>query len=145
MHPCPLQVPNALPVPGVSVSDTCVPCGKFAVQVVGQLIPDGMLATLPLPDPAGLMVTEYVAAVYVTVTVSAEVIVVVQGCCVPKQPPPVQFAKFDPAAGVEYKLIMAPLKKVPEHEPPTPAGVKEQLIPSAAAVTVPLPVIPLAG
>ena len=82
---------------------------------------------------------------YVTVTVCAAVITVVHGCVVPKQPPPVQLVKVDPAAGVEYKLTTAPLKKVPEHEPLTPAGASEQLIPSTGAVTVPLPVIPVAG
>jgi hypothetical protein len=145
-QPWPSQLVKVLPVPGASLSVSCVPCGKLAVQVPGQLIPAGLLVTVPVPVPDSSIVTEYVAAaVYVTVTVCAALITVVHGCVVPKQPPPVQPVKVDPAAGAEYKLITAPLKKVPEHEPPTPAGANVQLIPSAGAVTVPLPVMPAAG
>jgi hypothetical protein len=118
----------------------------LAVHVPGQLIPTGLLVTVPVPVPDSSIVTEYVAAaVYVTVTVCAALITVVHGCVVPKQPPPDQPVKVDPAAGAEDKLIMAPLKKVPEHAPLTPAGANVQLIPSTGAVTVPLPVIPVAG
>lgn len=144
-QPWPSQFVKALPLPGVSLSVSCVPCAKLAVHVPGQLMPAGLLVTVPVPDPDSSIVTEYVAAaVYVTVTVCAAVITVVHGCVVPKQPPPVQLVKVDPAAGVEYKLIMAPLPKVPEHDPLTPAGDKLQLNPTEL-VTVPLPVIPVAG
>jgi hypothetical protein len=52
----PLQAPphpeNAEPEdPAVAVRVTCVPAGKFAEQVEGQLIPDGELVTLPEPVP----------------------------------------------------------------------------------------------
>ena len=57
-HPWPFQFVNALPVPGVSVSVSCVPCGKLAVHVPGQLMPAGLLVTVPVPDPDSSIVTE---------------------------------------------------------------------------------------
>jgi len=36
---------------GVSVSVTCVPASKLALQVCPQLMPDGLLVTLPVPLP----------------------------------------------------------------------------------------------
>jgi hypothetical protein len=40
------------PDSGVSVNTTAVPLGKLAVQVPGQLIPAGLLVTIPEPVPA---------------------------------------------------------------------------------------------
>ena len=37
---------------GVAVNTTTVPLGKLAVQLPGQLIPDGELVTVPPPVPA---------------------------------------------------------------------------------------------
>ena len=51
--PIPVQLPPQPPkkkfVPAVSVSVTCVPWAKLAVHVVGQLIPAGLLVTVPAP------------------------------------------------------------------------------------------------
>lgn len=41
----------------VSVSVTWVPLAKLALQVGAQLIPDGLLAIVPVPVPARLMVS----------------------------------------------------------------------------------------
>jgi len=41
---------------GVAVSLTTVPDANEAVQVLGQLIPDGLLATVPVLVPASLTV-----------------------------------------------------------------------------------------
>jgi hypothetical protein len=43
----PVQLVKALAPPGVSVSVIGVFGGKFAAQVVGQLIPAGLLVTVP--------------------------------------------------------------------------------------------------
>jgi len=48
----PLQPPKLEPATGVAVSMTVVPLLKFAEHVPGQLIPAGLLLTLPLPVPA---------------------------------------------------------------------------------------------
>jgi hypothetical protein len=51
--PVPLHAPpqfeNIAPEPGVAVKVTVTPNGKFALQVPGQLIPAGLLVTVPLP------------------------------------------------------------------------------------------------
>jgi len=54
----PLQPEKAPLDPGVSVSVTSLFCGKVAEHVVGQLIPAGLLVTVPVPVPA--TVTEMV-------------------------------------------------------------------------------------
>jgi hypothetical protein len=52
----PLQAPlhpvKAKPVLGVAVSVMEDPEGKFAVHVLPQLIPEGALLTVPVPEPA---------------------------------------------------------------------------------------------
>ena len=49
----PVQAPpnpeKVNPEAGVAVRATLVPSAKFALQVVGQLIPAGLLVTVPLP------------------------------------------------------------------------------------------------
>jgi len=45
----PLKPEKLNPIAGVAVKVTVVSLLKFAVHVVGQLIPDGLLVTLPLP------------------------------------------------------------------------------------------------
>ena len=53
----PDQLAKVLFVPGVSLSVTGVFCGKFAEHVVGQLIPAGVLVTVPVPAPDSVTVT----------------------------------------------------------------------------------------
>jgi hypothetical protein len=60
VHP-PLQPEKTSLVAGVSLSVTCVFCGKLAEHAAGQLIPAGLLVTVPVPDPA--MVTDMVTFV----------------------------------------------------------------------------------
>ena len=43
---------NVVPSSGVAVNATAVPLGKLAVQLCGQLIPAGVLVTVPAPVPA---------------------------------------------------------------------------------------------
>jgi hypothetical protein len=52
--PVPLQAPpqpvKLQPLAGVAVNVTGVPLEKFALHVAPQLMPEGELATVPLPD-----------------------------------------------------------------------------------------------
>jgi hypothetical protein len=50
----PLHPANVEPVPATSVKVTTVPLLKLALQVLGQLMPLGLLLTVPLPVPAGV-------------------------------------------------------------------------------------------
>jgi hypothetical protein len=54
--PLPLQAPlqptNVEPALGTAVKTTLVPEEKFAAHVDGQLMPAGLLITVPLPEPS---------------------------------------------------------------------------------------------
>ena len=59
--PVPLQVPphpeKVMPESGVAVKVTCVLLANVAVQVDPQLMPDGLLVTVPVPVPAKVTVS----------------------------------------------------------------------------------------
>src|SRR5574340_772359 len=55
-HALPLQPANAELAPATAVNCTLLPELKFAVQVAPQLMPAGVLVTVPLPAPAGVTV-----------------------------------------------------------------------------------------
>jgi hypothetical protein len=80
-HPAKTELP-----PAAAVSVTFVFWGKFALHVVGQLIPAGLLVTIPLPVPAVATVSDSIA-LNVAETLSAAVRVTVQ-LAVPEQAPP---------------------------------------------------------
>lgn len=54
--PKPVQRPDhpakVVPAAGTAVNTTFFPLEKPAVQVCGQLIPEGLLVTVPVPVPA---------------------------------------------------------------------------------------------
>jgi hypothetical protein len=129
-----LQPVKVEPVAGAAVNVTEVPPGKFAEQVGLQLIPAGVLITVPVPDPASVTVSAklVVPPPKLAVTVFAAVIVKVH-VPVPSHVASVQPVNVDPAAGVAVKVICVPLAKFAEQ-------VGLQLIPAGALVTVPVPV-----
>jgi len=72
-QPPPLQPLKVEPAAGVAVSVTTVPLAKPAEQVALQLIPAGLLVTVPVPVPAGVTVSTR-AGVKVTVKVAVAVL-----------------------------------------------------------------------
>jgi hypothetical protein len=57
VHPPPLQPVNVEPVVGVAVNVIGVPLGKLAEQVGWQLMPAGLLVTVPVPAPDSVTVS----------------------------------------------------------------------------------------
>jgi hypothetical protein len=135
--PVPLQAPNhpanVDPVFGVAVSVTEIPLLNSAVHIEPQLIPGGLLVTIPLPSPERVTVSagDGETALNEAVTFALLVKLSVQ-VPVPLHAP-LQPAKLELAAGIAVKVIEVPglnatLQVVP------------QLIPAGLLVTVPLPV-----
>jgi hypothetical protein len=56
LHPSPLQPTNVDPLAAAAVNVTLVPASKAALHAAGQLMPAGLLVTVPLPVPATLTV-----------------------------------------------------------------------------------------
>src|SRR5947208_11519601 len=130
-QPPPLQLLKVEPAAGVAVSVTTVPLAKPAEQVAPQLIPAGLLVTVPVPVPAGVTVNTKVGA-KVAVTVVAEETVTTHDP-VPEHPPPLQPLKVEPAAGAAVSVTAVPPAKLAEQVAP-------QLMPAGLLVTVPVPV-----
>jgi hypothetical protein len=57
LHPPPAQAAKDEFPPAVSVRVTAVPAVKLALHVGAQLIPDGLLETVPRPVPAKVTVS----------------------------------------------------------------------------------------
>jgi len=131
-QPPPLQPVKVEPATGAAVRVTAVPLANDAEQVVPQLIPVGALVTVPVPAPALVRVSAKDWSAKVAVTDVAALTVTVQ-VAVPEQPPPLQPAKVEPAAGAAVKVTAVPLVNGVEHVVP-------QEIPAGLLVTVPLPV-----
>src|SRR5881397_1452510 len=130
-QPPPLQPLKVEPAAGAAVSVTAVPLAKLAAQVAPQVMPAGLLVTVPAPAPA-LETVSTRAGVKVAVTVVAAEIVTVQ-VPAPVQPAPVQPVKVEPAAGAAVSVMAAPLVKLA-------AQIAPQVMPAGLLVTVPAPV-----
>jgi hypothetical protein len=136
-HPGTLQPTKVDPEAGVAVRVTGVPMVKVPVselQPALQLMPPGELVTVPVPVPAFVNVrTAVVGATMlnVAVTVTLLTTVTVHGA-VPLQPPPLQPAKVEPAAGAAVNVTVVPTGYVSLQSVP-------QLIPAGELLTVPDP------
>jgi hypothetical protein len=127
----PLQPAKVDPAAAVAVRVTGVPLAKLALQVLGQVMPAGLLLTDPEPVPASVTVSANVTALNVAVTALAAVMVTLQ-VPVPEQAP-LQPAKVDPAAAVAVKVTGVPLAKLA-------LQVLGQVIPLGLLLTDPEPV-----
>jgi hypothetical protein len=121
------------PVVVVAVRVISVPELKVAEQVLPQLIPAGLLVTVPVPVPLFATVRLYVVGVVVNVAVT-----LLAASSVTKQLPvpvhaPLQPVKVEPVAGVALNATLVPPTKLELHDAP-------QSIPLGLEPTVPLPV-----
>jgi hypothetical protein len=105
-QPPPLHPANVECAPGVSVSVTTVPLSYSAEHVGAQLIALSPLVTDPGPVPAVVTVS-VCTAVKVAVT-DASALIVTMHVPVPEQPPPLQPANLEPAAGVAVSVTTVP-------------------------------------
>lgn len=67
----PLQPLKLLPVDAMAVRITLVPLSKFTLQDEPQLMPDGLLATVPEPVPNEATISTCLLAANVAVTLRA--------------------------------------------------------------------------
>ena len=106
---------------------------KLAEHVLPQLMPDGLLVTVPEPVPLVLTVNEYVEVDWPNVAVTDRVAAIeTVHVPVPLQAPD-QPAKREPELGVAVSVTDVPELKLTLH-------VLPQLMPLGLLVTVPLPV-----
>jgi hypothetical protein len=129
-QPAPVQSANTEPAVGVAVSVTPAPVLKFAEQVAPQLMPAGVLLTVPVPVPAKVTLIGKAFGTKSASTVWAEFRVTEQAP-VPEQAP-LQPLNTEPAAGVGVRVTTEPLEKIA-------AQVAPQLIPAGALTTDPVP------
>jgi hypothetical protein len=97
-HPPPVQPANVEPSPATAVNVTTWALAKFAVHVVGQIIPAGALITVPLPVPFSLTVSAIPLLLKFAVADSFAVIVKVQ-VPVPSQISPPHPVNVEPEFG----------------------------------------------
>src|SRR5207249_1706211 len=104
------------PGAGLAVRATAVPLAKLAEQVDPQLIPSGLLVTVPAPSPAAETVSTNVR-VKVAVTEVSVVMATTHGA-VPTQPPPLQPVNTEPGAGLAVRVTVASLANLAEQVDP---------------------------
>jgi hypothetical protein len=126
----PLQPAKEEPAAGEAVSVIAVPGVTDCEQVAPQLMPAGLLVTVPEPAPA--LVTDRVTGSRLNVAVTeVAALTVTTQVPVPEQAP-LQPAKEDPAAGEAVRVMAVP--GVTDCEQVAP-----QLMPAGLLVTVPEP------
>jgi hypothetical protein len=130
LHPAPLQPVNVEPLNAVAVKVTDVPLANEALQVAPQVMPDGLLVTVPLPFPADVTVKVYIC-VKLALTACAALIVTTQ-VPVPLHPAPLQPVNVEPLNAVAVKVTDVPLAN-------EALQVVPQVIPVGLLVTVPSP------
>jgi hypothetical protein len=131
----PMQPPdhcaNLEPDFATAVSLTDVPLVNFAVHMLPQLTPEGLLVTVPAPVPA-LVTVSWTIALKVAVTDVAAFREMVHVALVPMQPPD-HFANLEPDFATAVSLTDVPSVNFAVH-------VLPQLTPEGLLVTVPAPV-----
>ena len=106
-HPLPLQPANLEFADGEAAKVTTVLLPKDAKQVEPQVMPAGLLVTVPLPAPVLLTVNAYVINAKLAVTAFAAFIVTLQ-VPIPEHPLPLQPVNVEPvdAAAVKVTAVL---------------------------------------
>jgi hypothetical protein len=133
VQPWPLQPVNLESAPAVAFKLTTVPLSNNAKQVAPQLMPAGVLITLPLPVPFLVSDRENFVWGLSELNVALQVLATSIIIFPVLHPVPFQPANVEPGAGVAVRLVSVPLVNDAEQELP-------QLMPRGLLVTVPLPV-----
>jgi hypothetical protein len=128
----PPQLLNTEPPIGSVKRVTCDPWAKFAMHVDPQLIPGGVLPTMPVPLPVTLT-DKLTAGAKVAVADVAPFIVTAQILPALNWQAPPQLAKTQPVAGVAVNITSVPTLYVA-------LQADGQLMPERLLFTVPLPV-----
>ena len=102
----PDQPANVEPEAAVAVNVTAVPLLRLVVQVLPQLIPAGLLVTVPVPFPARVTVSVYVVIKLNTAVqfMLAFMVTLPLVQAVPDQP-----VNVEPLAGIAVRLTTVPL------------------------------------
>jgi hypothetical protein len=131
LHPPPLQPMKIEPAAAAAVSVTELFVGNEALQVFPQLMPLGLLVTVPVPVPALFTVSVEGTALKVAVT-DLFALITTTHVPVPLHPLPLQPPKVDPVAAVAVKVTVVPDTK-------GKLQVAPHTIPAGLLVTVPIP------
>jgi hypothetical protein len=92
---------------GAALRVTAVPEPKFAEHVLPQLIPSGLLVTIPLPLPASETVSKTALSNF-AVIVRLEFTIRLQSIILAVQPPPLQPANTEPELGAAPRMKSEP-------------------------------------
>lgn len=133
LQPWPLQPMNLESAPAVAFKVTTVALSNNAEQVGPQLIPAGVLITLPLPVPFLVSDRENFVWELSELNVALQVLATSIIIFPLPHPVPLQPPNVEPTAGVAVKVTRVPLLNDAAHVPP-------QLMPAGLLVTVPFPV-----
>ena len=109
LQPPPDQPAKLDPEPAVAVSVTTVPCRKLAAQTAPQLIPEGLLVTVPEPVPALATVSAKLGIGSNCAVTLCAALSVTTHWAVPLQPPPDQPENIDPRLAVAVSVTGVPL------------------------------------
>jgi hypothetical protein len=104
----PPHPPKVEPAFGVAVRVTFEPAWKAVLHELGQVIPAGVLVTVPVPVPARFTVSGLVPILNVAV-IDCAALMVTEQLPLPEQPPPLQPKKIEPKAGVAVRVTTVPL------------------------------------
>jgi hypothetical protein len=128
----PLHPAKVDPELGVAVRVTEVPPLKFAVHVLGQLIPAGALLTVPVPVPATVTISGKAVEETLKVAVTDLAAVMETEQAPTPEQAPLHPAKVDPEPGVAVRMTDVPLTKFA-------VQALGQAMPPGALVTEPEP------